>query len=102
MLFEIPAEEWLVRELQLVCYFLYAQVCRLEQRFDFEDDMAVDDVLGSSAGYILDDRRQVAWSDEQFGGIKRDFPLGYAMGMDQADEAFEELFLPVRAVGLLL
>ena len=102
VLLEIPAEKRLVRELQPVRYFLYAQLRRLEQGFDFEDNMAVDDVLDRGAGYVLHDGRQVARGYEQFGGIERDFPLGHAMGVYQPDEVFEEFFLAVRAVGLLL
>lgn len=46
MLLEITSEEGLIRKLELVGYFLYAQIGGLEQDFYFQYDMFVDDAFG--------------------------------------------------------
>lgn len=70
MLLEIPAEKRLVRKLEAVGYFLYAQVCRFQQNLYFEYDMFVDDVFCCFSGDCLHDSRQIAGGDEHLLGVE--------------------------------
>ena len=66
MFLEITPEERLIRKLQAVCYFLYAQIGGFQHYFYFQDDMHIDDVFRRFACHFLYDSGKVAGRDEQF------------------------------------
>ena len=102
MALEVAAEERLVGETELVGDFLDAEVGRLQQGFALQNDVAVDMALGGLSADALDNARQVARGDAEFGGIEGDFPLGGAVLEDELDEAFEQYFLPAQVLGSLV
>jgi len=99
---EVAAEERLVGEAELVGDFLDAEVGRLQQGFALQNDVAVDVALGGLSADALDNARQVARGDAEFGGIEGDFPLGGAVLENELDEAFEQYFLPAQLLGSLV